>query len=88
MELILLEVALTLSELIKAVSDLGVIGILVAVIFGGYRGWWVFGWQFKDLKQREKAATKERDDWRDLALRGTNIAQETVRIFRDNPPSG
>lgn len=47
--------------------------LLVIILYGGSRKdpWWVFGREFKDL-------TKDRDEWKDLALAGTGIAQSAV----------
>lgn len=73
---------LTLAEFFKYLSQAGVLGLLGIVIFGGYRQWWVFGWQYKEAKARIDKAEKERDDWRDLALHGTSLAEQTVDLFR------
>lgn len=73
---------LTISEFFKYLSQGGVLGLLGLLIFGGYRKWWVFGWQYKDAEERTTKAEKERDDWRDLALHGTTLAEQTVDLFR------
>lgn len=73
---------LTLADLLKYFSQAGVLGLLTIVIFGGYRQWWVFGWQYKEAAARIEKAEKERDDWRDLALHGTSLAEQTVDLFK------
>ena len=53
---------------------LGPGGLLVAlliIIYTGVRRLWVFGWLYS-----EKA--KEADQWREMALRGTTLAEKAV----------
>lgn len=45
---------------------------LVIVIYTGVRRLWVFGWLYS-----EKA--KEADQWREMALRGTTLAEKAVK---------
>lgn len=54
-----------LSELVKAVSailDLGATGLLAFALIGGFRKWWVFGWQYELL-------IAERDKWEAIAMK-------------------
>lgn len=62
-----------LVSLIQFLKDAGIVGLLVFILIGGSRQWWVWGYQFRDLKQ-------ERDWWRDTALRGTQMAERAVDI--------
>lgn len=48
------------------------VGLVLAMV-GGWRGWWVFGWQYDD-------AVKERDEWKDAALRGTRVAERVATV--------
>jgi hypothetical protein len=79
---LLLDAGITFAELLKLISQGGVLGILIFMVFGGYKQWWVFGWTYREEKERTSKAEKERDDWRDLALHGTNLAEQTVDLFR------
>lgn len=72
----------TITDLLKYVSQAGVLGLLVIILFGGYKKWWVFGWIYRESEERTSKAEKERDDWRDLALHGTNLAEQTVDLFK------
>jgi hypothetical protein len=65
--------ALTLAQLLSVVSDGGVIGLLLVVLVGGARAWWVWGWVYR-------ASVRDRDMWRRLALSGTNLAERTLRL--------
>lgn len=56
-------------DVIKVLSDAGVVGLLVIILVGGSRGWWVFGRTYEDK-------VKECNAWRDLALKGTTIAEK------------
>lgn len=80
--ILLLGADTTFADILKYVSQGGVLGLLMFIMIGGYRQWWVFGWQYKESEERTEKAEKERDDWRDLALHGTNLAEQTVDLFR------
>lgn len=73
---------LTIQDLFKYLSQGGVLGLLIIMVYGGYKKWWVFGWIYQQSEDRTSKAEKERDDWRDLALHGTNLAEQTVDLFR------
>lgn len=73
---------LTITEVWKLIQSGGLMGLLVFILAGGYRGWWVFGWQYKESEDRVTKAEAERDDWRDIALHGTNITEKAVDLFR------
>lgn len=61
----------TIAEMLGIVKDAGVIGLLVIVVAGGARCWWVYGWVYR-------AACEERDWWRRAAVEGTNIAERAL----------
>lgn len=49
--------------------------LLVLALVGVVRGWWVPGYQYRDLK-REVA------EWKHLALRSTDIATHAVEVAK------
>ena len=51
----------------------GTLVLALTILFGGWKKWWVFGWQYKD-------AVAEKDEWKEAALRGTAIAEKVVRL--------
>lgn len=51
--------------------DAGVIGVLVIIIVGGIKKLWVWGWQYREME-------RDRDFWRDTALRALNISEAAV----------
>jgi hypothetical protein len=70
-------------ETIQGWLQLGVGGLLLAALFLGARRFWVFGWVHREIVERlEKEVetmTIDRNYWRDVALRGTNVAETVVR---------
>ena len=80
---LLYDAGLDLPSVLKMASQAGVIGLLLIILVGGFRKWWVFGWQYKDAQDQIKKVEAERDDWRNLALHGTNLAEQTVSLFRN-----
>jgi hypothetical protein len=52
---------------------------LLFVILTGVRRLWVFGWAYE-----EKA--KEADQWREMALRGTTLAEKAVKRDEQDKP--
>ena len=62
---------------IKAVLDVvetaGLIGVLVLILVGGAREWWVYGRFYR-------AALEDRDEWKRMALTGTELADRAVQV--------
>lgn len=73
---------MTVAELFKYVNDGGVIGLMIVILAGGFRRWWVWGWAYKDMEIAKAKMEQERDDWRQLALHGTSLAEQTVNLFK------
>lgn len=57
-----------LVQVTRVVSDLGLVGLLLVILFGGIKQWWVFGWTYDQ-------ARRERDEWKTMALSGTTLAE-------------
>lgn len=55
----------------------GVLGLLIWAMVGGYREWWVWGWQYRQV-------VKDRDEWKALALKSTSL---TTRLADQHLPS-
>ena len=68
---------ISLQQIITFLSDAGVLGLLVIVIWGGAKQWWVWGWIWREMKA-------DRDRWRDIALSATNLADKVVPPHRDS----
>lgn len=65
--------ALLDPKVIGLIQTLGVTGILLVILVGGARKWWVFGWQYD-------AKCKECDEWKSAAKSSTSAAEEAVKI--------
>ena len=52
---------LTVSDLLKYISQAGVLGLLTVMLYGGYKKWWVFGWIYRESEERTTKTEKERD---------------------------
>lgn len=60
------------NSVLEILDAAGTIGLLVVIVFGALKGWWVPGWAYKN-------ALREIEQWKDLALTGTEIAERLVR---------
>jgi hypothetical protein len=47
--------------------------LLVAVVYGGIKRWWVFGWIYE-------VKAKECEEWKELAKTGTVAAERGTRV--------
>jgi hypothetical protein len=66
-----MRVTMTILEAAKWIQDVGVYGILILIIYGGWKQWWVFGWQYTDK-------AKECESWKTIALKGLFVAERIV----------
>ena len=64
---------MTVAELLDIVTKGGVIGLLMVIILGGWRRWYVWKWAYDELRT-------ERDFWRDMALSGGRLAEKATGI--------
>lgn len=55
------------------IRDLGFGGLLTITLIGGFRGLYVWRWQYKSLEA-------ERDFWRNLALRVVPLAEKATDV--------
>lgn len=70
---------MTDSELLNAL--LGPVGLLVALIWivlGSLREWWFTGAAYRRIE-------KERDEWKDIALRSMDTADKAVTYLEPEP---
>lgn len=70
---------LKFSEILRNVS---VAGMLLTAILGGYKGFYVWRWSFdamaKNYDDRLAALSKERDEWKAIALHGIGLAEQAL----------
>lgn len=65
---------MTIQEAWNLIQDGGVAALLIIIIMGGVKRWWVFGWVFHDLNMRHETLRNEKNEWKELALHSTNLA--------------
>ena len=63
-------------EVISWIRDGGIIGLLVLIVLGSVRQWWVPGWHYRQTLQ-------ERDEWRNLAMRGTEHTEKSLTVAEE-----
>lgn len=62
------------------VRDGGVIFLLFTILYGGYRQYWVFGWQYREVLAREQEWQRREQEWKQIAFRGTQSAAQAVEL--------
>ena len=63
---------LTLLEALRTARDLGAYGALGLAIVGGFRGWYVWRWQYDQEVARG-------NEWQRVAMLGLGIAEKAVK---------
>jgi hypothetical protein len=66
-------------ELLSALSEVGMVVLLILILIAGARGWWVFGWHYEEV-------VRERDAWREIALSTTNLAEKAIEKLERRSP--
>jgi hypothetical protein len=80
-------------EWAPALKDLALSTILILVLYGGAKRWWVFGYQLTDAEKRchdaktecetRLAAVEHRcDEWKELALGNKEVARTAVDLAK------
>lgn len=59
------------NQIFDFISKGGVAALMILILVGGSKEWWVYGVTYREMKQ-------DRDDWRDMALAGTQLAESAV----------
>jgi hypothetical protein len=63
----------SVHDILQLVNSAGVVGMLVLILWGGFKKWWVFGWQYRQTKN-------ELETWREIALRGISTAEQATAL--------
>lgn len=66
--------SMTVIEILTALDKGGTVALLLAVLVGGVRQWWVFGHHYREMRT-------DRDQWRTLALNGHTLSQRAVQVL-------
>lgn len=68
------------KSIVDLISNGGAIGLLAFFLVAGFKGWVVWGRELERETERRLEIEKERDDWRELALKGTSLAQSLTEV--------
>jgi hypothetical protein len=71
-----------LDNILTLISRLGVVSMLVLIVYGGFRRWWVFSWVYQDLLERHEKLREDRDNWQQIALRSANLVETMTELKR------
>jgi hypothetical protein len=59
------------TTLLQYIQSGGVLGLLLAIVIGGSRGWWVYGAIYQDMR-------RERDEWKAVATGAISSVKDTL----------
>ncbi|KKN15323.1 hypothetical protein LCGC14_0987220 [marine sediment metagenome] len=83
---------MTVIDVFQFINDIGLVGVAALIIWGGLKRKWVFGWTHEevktDLRQQLDRIAQDRDDWRALALKGTEFAERFATQFAEDTEGG
>jgi len=60
---------MTPADVVRFLNDAGVVGLLVLVLMGGARGWWVYGRTYREAVKREA-------EWRSIAMVALELTEQ------------
>lgn len=61
-------------NIIDSVNNISIIGLLLFIIYTGFKGMWVFGIAYSEMK-------KEKEEWKELALKSHFINEKTISMI-------
>lgn len=74
-------------QLVETLGGLPLATLLIAILLGGYRKWWAWGYQLTECEARceaRVAASERREaEWRELALGGMQAARTAVSMAKE-----
>lgn len=73
---------MTIGDLLDVAQKATVVTILLVVLYGGIKQWWVFGWLYKQEVGRNDALEEKNQRLQEAAFRAAGVAEETVAILK------
>lgn len=70
------------STIFDYIQSGGLVGLFIIILWGGIKKWWVFGWQYNELRERLAKLEVEKDGWKELALRSANLAESLQEVSK------
>lgn len=72
---------MTIQQILESLlGQLGLLFALIFIIYGGFRGWWVWGWYAKELRDRIAHLEATLDRAARAAETGTASAERATRL--------
>lgn len=69
-----------MDELLRLLlGPFGTLVLALTILVTGWKKMWVFGWYAREVERRE-------NEWREIALRGTKIAEVVTSALKENGP--
>lgn len=75
----------TVVQIFNYADKLGVVVVLLIILLGGVRKWWVFGWVHQAEVERNKQLEDAIDAWRETAFKATGVADDAFSELRRRP---
>lgn len=69
-----------LLQLAQKLSGASLATLLILILIGGWKKVWVFGYQLNEMEAQVERMRLERDGWKELALKATGLAENSVTI--------
>lgn len=63
----------------KLYDQAPLVGFLAFILYAGYKRWWVWGYQLNDANLAIAAMKAERDEWKDVAIKGAHSTAVAVK---------
>lgn len=72
---------MTFQQVIDGIlGNLGVLVLLLVILYGGYKRWWVFGWYATELKARNERLENRIDKISGAAKSVTTLAETVTSV--------
>lgn len=78
-----------MAEILAAVGEVSKLSLptlLILILVGGYRKWWVWGWALTEAEARHareiEACEKRSAEWKNIAMTGRDIVRGAVESLR------
>lgn len=76
---------MSVDDVIRGLTgQAGVIILFVIIIWAGYKGYWVFGWYAKELRDRNNKMESRLDKAVGISESATEIAQQQISKSTNN----
>lgn len=69
-----------IQQLLELLPEAGATGLLIYYIVANWKGWIIPRRELDAEISRRQEVERERNDWRELALQGTNLADSLARV--------